>query len=278
MQHDCRTAASPRSDDADAGDEIRSFIDPERLSEREHKELDFWANDERERPGADFFENVCHKSRFMTVFRHNLDRLGLEGGERVLELGSGHGWASALVKRRFPDCYVVASDVSADALATALRYEGLLDTTIDEKWACTADRLPFADGNFDRVFAFAAFQHVIIGERYRGVLGEVLRVLRPGGRLVMLYEPSAPTWLHHGAKWRVRRGRAVDAVDEDILHLRTLEQACDELNAAVRIVYDPDFLDRPGELQTVYYAGLHFLPLLRRCLPCTVNVEITWSS
>lgn len=75
----------------------------------------------------------------------------------------------------------------------------------------------------------------------------------------------------------MRRGREVDTADEDIRHLGTLKPACDAPNAAVRIVDDPDLRDRPGELQTVDDAGLHDLPLLRRCPPGTVAVEITRS-
>jgi SAM-dependent methyltransferase len=260
--------------DPSAPRDVRVFLDQMRLSSSDRKELRFWHSDPHEGPGADLFDNLLHKSKFMAVFLRNLPFLSLAGHERVLELGGGHCWASALIKRRYPECYVVASDISPDALATAADYEKLLGVQLDEKWACSVEQMAFADGQFDLAFTFAAFHHFIIGDRYASVLGEILRVLRPGGRLVMLYEPSAPATIYKLARARVQRKRQGAALDEDILELRRLRDACRRLGATIRVQRNPDFLDRPGRLETLYYAGLSYVAPLQTLLPCTVNVMI----
>jgi hypothetical protein len=53
-----------------------------------------------------------------------------------------------------------------------------------------------------------------------------LRVLRPGGRLVLLSEPTAPAWLRdwsHRKLNRLRKGTGAD-VDEDCLVLSQLRR------------------------------------------------------
>jgi ubiquinone/menaquinone biosynthesis C-methylase UbiE len=255
---------------------VNIFRDDVSLSESDRKELQFWENDPGEGPDADIFENIVYKSRVMLTFRRALEFMNISGDETILELGSGQGWASAMLKRKHPECYVVASDVSPHALMVASKYETVMATAIDEKWACGASRLPFADNQFDIVFCFAAFHHFIIGDRYRTTLTEIHRVLRPGGRLILLYEPSSPSVFYFLATRRVNQNRAhVAAIDEDVIQLQKLREESDRLNAKFEYQYFPDYQDRLGLASTVYYWVLSRIPFLRGILPCTVNVRIT---
>ena len=164
-------------------DSIDTFLPDELLSGSDRKELVHWENDPGEGPRGELFENVIYKSHTMLTFRRSLPFLGLSGNETVLEVGSGQGWASVMLKRKLPGCYLVASDVSPHALQFSSRYEDLIGASIDEKWACTVLKLPFADAQFDVVFCFAAFHHFIIGDRYKATLAELLRVLKPSGQI-----------------------------------------------------------------------------------------------
>lgn len=255
---------------------VNIFRDEVSLSESDRKELRFWEDDPGEGPDADIFENIIYKSRVMLTFRRASKFMNVAGGETILELGSGQGWASVMLKRKYPDCYVVASDVSPHALLVASKYEAVTATAINEKWASGASRLPFSDNQFDMVFCFAAFHHFIIGDRYRATLTEILRVLRPGGCLILLYEPSSPSFFYFLATRRVNNNRAhVAAIDEDVLQLRKLHKETDRLRAKFEYQYFPDYQDRLGVASTVYYWVLSKIPLLRAILPCTVNVRIT---
>ncbi len=55
--------------------------------------------------------------------------------------------------------------------------------------------LPFADGEFDLVLSVAAMHHIAAPDAVRRALGEMARVTRPGGRvLIWDHNPRNPYW------------------------------------------------------------------------------------
>jgi len=106
-------------------------------------------------------------------------------GTRLLELGSGHGYGALHLARRGAD--VVALDLSDRRLAIAV--DELRDARREAPDAagvrpCAADaeRLPFADGSFDRIFS----RDVLMYADPRRVVAECARVLAPGGLAVFV--------------------------------------------------------------------------------------------
>lgn len=95
----------------------------------------------------------------------------VRAGSTVLDLGCGAGML-ALLKRK--QVILTGVDVSAEC-ALAARRNGY-DTTI----AAKLTDLPFADRSFDYVVSLDVLGHVGFEEKDE-VLGEVKRVLRPGG-------------------------------------------------------------------------------------------------
>jgi SAM-dependent methyltransferase len=92
---------------------------------------------------------------------------------RVLEVGCGWGELAARIAAEL-DAEVVAVDLSPRMVELA-REQGIDARVAD------AQQLPFADGEFDCVTANWMLYHVPDLDR---ALGEMARVLRPGGRLV----------------------------------------------------------------------------------------------
>jgi len=87
---------------------------------------------------------------------------------------------AARLLARFPDLELVATDYDPEMVTTtqlALRTFGRRA----QVQRADAAQLPFEDDRFDLVLAFAMFHHS--GDWQRAV-GEAIRVLRPGGRLV----------------------------------------------------------------------------------------------
>lgn len=112
--------------------------------------------------------------------RRLLDRLAVEGDERVVDAGCGTGRLTAELMTRLPRGRLIAIDRSWNMLLTAranLRPEfgdRIFYVRVELPW------LPFA-GWADLVFSTATFHWI---RDHETLFGEIRRSLRPGGRLV----------------------------------------------------------------------------------------------
>ena len=112
----------------------------------------------------------------------------------VLEVGGGDGAMAAALLQASPAARVMVTDydpVMVEHASARLRGFG----TRAEVRRADAAALPFADASFDAVLSFIMLHHV---GRWEHALREVVRVLRPGGRL-FAYDllDSAATRLVH---------------------------------------------------------------------------------
>ncbi len=117
-------------------------------------------------------------------------------GERVLDVATGSGdLAAALARAVGPSGEAWATDINRAMLERGrdrLLDEGLVVPAVQ----CDAERLPFAEGHFDCVTVAFGLRNMTHKER---ALAEMARVLRPGGRLVVLefsrvWTPLAPAY------------------------------------------------------------------------------------
>jgi ubiquinone/menaquinone biosynthesis C-methylase UbiE len=101
----------------------------------------------------------------------------LADGQRVLEIGCGTGNLTTRVKRAHSAVDVTGSDPDPRALDRARRKAN--DVRFERGYA---ERLPYADGEFDRVLSSMMLHHVDSDAKTTAAK-EIFRVLRPGGRL-----------------------------------------------------------------------------------------------
>jgi ubiquinone/menaquinone biosynthesis C-methylase UbiE len=127
---------------------------------------------------APIYERVIRRVNLVPL----LELLALEATSRLLDVGGGtgrvSGGMSGLVEQ------VVLTDVSWGMMREANGKPGVSPVSAH------AERLPFPDGSFDRILMVDAFHHVCDQEES---VGEMMRVLAPGGRLVV-EEPN----IEHG--------------------------------------------------------------------------------
>src|SRR5690349_8138012 len=106
-----------------------------------------------------------------------------QSGERILDLAAGTGTSSEPF--RDAGAYVVPCDFSLGMLQVGKRAKPELPFVAGD-----GTRLPFADDTFDAVTISFGLRNIV--DPHAG-LKELLRVTRPGGRIVVC-EFSHPTW------------------------------------------------------------------------------------
>ncbi|MDD9153706.1 demethylmenaquinone methyltransferase [Plantibacter flavus] len=111
--------------------------------------------------------------------------VGPAAGERILDLAAGTGTSSAALARN--GAQVVAADFSPGMIAVGRdKYADRSDIQFVE---ADATDLPFADEEFDATTISFGLRNVV---RPKDALAEMLRVTKPGGRIVIC-EFSTPT-------------------------------------------------------------------------------------
>jgi arsenite methyltransferase len=165
--------------------------------------------------------------------RMTLEALDLSDGERVLDIGSGPGLLAAEMAQSVgPGGAVHGIDVSDSMLAIARRLE-LADSAAPMEFAeGDACALPFEDGTFDVVVSTQVYEYVADIET---ALAEAHRVLRPGGRLLILDTHWDSLVWHSADRERMQRVQA--AWEDHLAHLdlpRRLTTLLEESGFAVR--------------------------------------------
>lgn len=137
--------------------------------------------------------------------QHLIDPLAVKPGNAVLEVGTGTGSNLPLIAERIgPQGTLCAMDLSPGMLAVA-RHKAARQS-INAAFALgNAAYLPYKDATFDAVLHFGGIN--TFGEKARAV-DEMLRVAKPGGRVVIGDEGLAPGKEHtRFGKWLLSKNR-----------------------------------------------------------------------
>ncbi len=119
-----------------------------------------------------------------------IDSIGILPGQRVLEVGVGTGVALA----RYPrNAWVTGVDLSDEMLAQCQRQIAVAGWKHVDVARMNAEELNFPDESFDVVTSF----HVVsVVSNPRRMMSEVVRVCKPGGRILIVNHFRSPNpWI-----------------------------------------------------------------------------------
>lgn len=125
------------------------------------------------------------------VWSRVLGDLALRGDEEVLDLGCGRGALLTMAAQLLPNGRAVGVDLwhadqsgnSPEATLRNAELEGVADRV--EVRTGDVTRLPFADNSFDLVISNLVLHNLPSAAARRDAIDEAVRVLRPGGRIVL---------------------------------------------------------------------------------------------
>lgn len=160
---------------------------------------------------------VCRSAAWRYVGRRHVLAWALNSAELsgdVLEIGGGSGATAVGIARTFPQVSLTVTDLDARMVAIATMQLAAYSQVRVERADVTA--MTYAADSFDAVTSSLMLHHVI---EWRAALGEVARVLRPGGALIGydLTDTRVARWIHaidRSPHRLIRPGELTDALSD----------------------------------------------------------------
>jgi ubiquinone/menaquinone biosynthesis C-methylase UbiE len=191
------------------------------------------------------------------AFSRALHEYAAYTGKRVLDVGSGNGY----VLSRYAAAGAQAHGVDLTEVAINLcrrRFE--LMKLAGRFLVGSAESLPFDDESFDCVCSMGVLHHTPDTPR---ALGEIFRVLRPGGRVILMFYHRNS--LQYRVKFRLRKWLGGMSIQESINRVDGLGNPKGDVYSRPELA---DALKQFGDVEL--FAGLfpwHVLGRLSRLIP-----------
>jgi SAM-dependent methyltransferase len=138
-----------------------------------------------------FYLHTTLRGKFV-VWAELIDQLNLRGDERILDLGCGRGAVLLLAAQHLTTGRAVGVDLwrSVDQSGNSLeatKQNAIAEGVADRVELHTGDMtaLPFADHSFDVIVSSLAIHNIRGVAGRENAISEAVRVLRPGGRLMI---------------------------------------------------------------------------------------------
>lgn len=161
----------------------------------------------------EWFQRIEEYRYAVEPFIHSVAQFTRYRGRRILEVGVGAGTDHLQWARAGANCHGV--DLTDAAINTTRKHLELNRLSSDLRRA-DAESLPFDDGVFDLVYSWGVIHH---SERPERIVGEIYRVLRPGGEFRgMMYGRRSVVAARLWVKYALLRGKPWRRLDEVIWH------------------------------------------------------------
>lgn len=130
--------------------------------------------------------NLMFLGQEQKIRRATLDLVKFEQGEAILEVGCGTGSLTLAAKTKAgQESQVCGIDIAPDMIETARRKAARAGQDVQFQ-AGRIEKIPFPDNQFSLVLSSMMMHHVHgIEAKQKGII-EIFRVLKPGGRLLIV--------------------------------------------------------------------------------------------
>jgi ubiquinone/menaquinone biosynthesis C-methylase UbiE len=143
--------------------------------------------------GADIYAWFTAQAAWRSSCSRLADLVQSGAPERVLDLGCGPGVSTFALRARMPAAHLVGLDVAPRMLREARRRDESCGASHITWLLADAAHLPFASQSVD---ACTGHSFLYLVANRTAVLAEIRRVLRPGGRLILMEPNTRRATLH----------------------------------------------------------------------------------
>jgi ubiquinone/menaquinone biosynthesis C-methylase UbiE len=133
----------------------------------------------------DLLVNLLTLGRENKLRKETIRLASIKAGEAVLDVGCGTGSLTRLAKTAVGNPGVVCGIDAAPEMIKVAQQKALQQHSDVQFKTALIEALPFPDATFDVVLSSMMFHHLPDDLKLKG-LGEVLRVLKPGGLLMVV--------------------------------------------------------------------------------------------
>jgi SAM-dependent methyltransferase len=167
---------------------------------------------ETQRLEENAYRRLEHDMTLRTIVRH------VPAGARILDVGGGPGtYLEPLARRGFDPWLCDLSDANVEVARKRAIALGLSDVARRVRQSDATNLKQYARASFDAALALGPFYHLLDDTARRRALSEIVRVVKPGGTIVLAVLPRL-----HPLRYLLRETTAeafgvLDALDWDAL-------------------------------------------------------------
>ena len=241
------------------------------LDEKENIEINYWKNSSFESPEQFTKANLLNKMQEAQQLDYKLRKFEelLKGRSNILELGAGQGWASCFMKKYFlPDAHFTVTDISPFAIQSLPHWEKIYEVKMLNALACKSYEVPLRDASFDFIFCYAAAHHFV---KIKETLIECKRLLKKGGVILFLYEPTSSAFFYPLHYKYVNT--AAHVTPEDVLVPGKVNRIAEEIGLKYKNHYDPHQEINRSMFTMLYFKVLSTFSFTQRLLPSSSDLE-----
>ena len=119
-------------------------------------------------------------------------------GDSVLDVGTGTGWLAIRCALKMEEGQIIGVDITPEMLAQAALNAEKVGVRERVQFAlASAMNLPYPDNQFDVMLSSIALHHTTVSQS----LDEMVRVLKPGGRIAIADMGAPPAWRSAPISW-----------------------------------------------------------------------------
>jgi len=243
------------------------------LKKKEDIEINYWKESKSESPEKFLAGNFLNKTQECRHFNYKIEKyISLfRNSKKILEVGSGQGWASCYMKKFYlKNAHFTVTDISPYALESLKYWEQIFQVKIDKSFAAKSYEIDEPENQYDLIFCYSAAHHFV---KYKETLIELKRLVKKGGHILFLYEPTSSKLFY--SLYLRYVNKMPHSTPEDVIIPKKIQKICDEIDLEYTNFYDSNQTIKRSFIIATYFKVLRIFKFLQPYVPSSSDLIFT---